>query len=214
MYKRWATHSCKEEDESTFENIFRLNAALEKAHEYYLSMGKVPYITLPMLTELNTIILPSYLRPGIRTNTVYTNYKGRIHIYPDHWTLEEQLHATCDMCNRLIRNLKQLEQDNKLTLQILSEVIALIVFNILSIHPYVDGNGRLCRVIAAYISFLVTDKPKVIKGWTPSLVTIRESIPKSKTTFPVQVNVEPLQSKIIKVHSKNVSVMYRQLRFL
>jgi len=201
MYKRWATHSCDEEDESTFENIFRLNSALEKAREYYLSMGKVPYITLPMLTELHTILLPS-LEPGIRTNTVYAKYKGRIHIYPDHWTLEEQLHATCDMCNRLIRNLKQLEQDNKLTLQILSEVTALIVFNILSIHPYVDGNGRLCRVIAAYIFFLVTDKPKVIKGWIPSLVTIRESIPRSKTTFPVQVNVEPLQTKITKAHLK------------
>jgi len=125
---------------------------------------------------------------------VYTVYKGRIHIYPDHWTLEDQLHATCDLCNRLVRNLKYLDQTNKLTLQIISEVVALVVFNILSIHPYVDGNGRLSRVIASYLFFLITDDPKVVKGWVPSLITIRESI--SNTTFPVQVNVQPLQNKI------------------
>ncbi len=60
MYKQWATQSCKEEDEASFENIQRLGAALEKAREYYLSMGKVPYITLSLLTELHSIILPNH----------------------------------------------------------------------------------------------------------------------------------------------------------
>lgn len=204
MYTRWATHSCDEEDESTFENITRLNAALEKAREYFINMGKVPYVTLSLLTELHSILLPNS-HPGLRNTPVYTTYKGRIHVYPDHWTLEEQLHATCDLCNRLISNLKRSKQTNALTLETISEITAIVVFNILSIHPYVDGNGRLCRVIAAYILFLVTENPKVIKDWTPSLVTMRQSIPKSKTTFPIMVDVKPLQRKITKAHVKSAA---------
>ncbi len=204
MYNHWATYSCKEESEGTSENILRLREALIKAREYYLSMGKVPYITLPLLNELHTIILPRHLRPRLRNSNVYTSYKNRIHVYPEHWNLKDQILATCDLCNRLINNLKVLEQTNQLTLQTLSEVTALIVFNIISIHPYVDGNGRLCRVIAAYLLFLITDDPKVIKDWTLSLVTIRESIPMSKSTFPIKVDVKPLQTKIIEAHKGKV----------
>lgn len=191
MYKHWAIGSCKEEDEYTSENTDRLNLALEKASEYYFNMG-VPYITLPLLTELHSILFP-HLQAGIRTSSVYAMYKGQVHSYPDHWTLEEQLLATCDMCNRFIMNLKQ---NNEITLQTLSEATALVAFNILSIHPYADGNGRLTRVVAAYLFFLITDIPKVIKGWTSSLITIRESLLRSQTTFPVITNVTTLQNKI------------------
>ena len=74
--------------------------------------------------------------------------------------------------------------------------MAWTAYNILSLHPFHDGNGRVVRVV---VTFLLLDIqfPTVVRNWIEPFVTIRHSVP-FHSYFPIECDVSPLLERIQK----------------
>ena len=74
------------------------------------------------------------------------------------------------------------------------EMAAWTAYNILSLHPFHDGNGRVVHVVIAFL-LLDIQFPTVIKDWIVPVVTIRHSVP-FHSYFPIECDVSPLLERI------------------
>ena len=51
------------------------------------------------------------------------------------------------------------------------EIVAWTAYNILSLHPFHDGNGRVMRVVVAFL-LLDIQFPTVVRNWIEPLVQL------------------------------------------
>ena len=111
-----------------------------------------------------------------------TNFNFETHNYPPSYLIETQLASICNVANIKILTWK-LPKD-------FIEIAAWTVYNILSLHPFHEGNGRVVRIVIAFL-LLDIQFPTVIKNWNEPLVTIRHPIP-FHSHFPIECDVSPL----------------------
>ena len=106
--------------------------------------------------------------PGIfSTRERMTTFKGKEHQYPRKETQEEwesTISTLIDRYNGLIEAIKQdlVKQIDAHATSSLFKCAAWFLFNLVSLHPFSDGNGRLCRLLASYTLLLVTPFPSPI----------------------------------------------------
>ena len=107
--------------------------------------------------------------PGVfSTSMRVASFNGEIHKYPQKDTQEEwetEISTLIDRYNALIefikRDLKTKSDKSDATLCIF-KCAAWFLFNLVSLHPFSDGNGRLCRLLASYTLLLITPFPSSI----------------------------------------------------
>lgn len=120
------------------------------------------------------------------TESRVTTYKGNIHEYPRFETQQQVFDAVLlvvDRYNKLIHEIKTLPNPvDKLTC--LHKCAAWLLFELVSLHPFSDGNGRVSRLLCSYCLQSVTPFPtpvysvfsdKVQEDYIDAIVTARNS---------------------------------------
>ena len=130
---------------------------------------KTPLLTVDIIQDFHKEVLKSDQHAGkLRDCHVCTNFNFETHIYPPPYLIETQLASIRDVANRKIMTCK-LPKD-------FIEMAAWTTYNIFSLQPFHDGNGRVVRVVAAFL-LLDIQFPTLIKGWIVPVVKIRHSVP-------------------------------------
>ncbi|XP_071806567.1 uncharacterized protein [Asterias amurensis] len=165
------------------------------------------FIEESMLLTLHKIILkdiklPENAKPGFySTLRRYTKVDGETYSYPDPNSKDIQslVKKVLDNFNDLYRD-AQKESDNEKRLEKLFKISSFFLFEMLDVHPFVDGNGRLCRLLCSYVLSTCTPFPSTIynlyskssrKDYVRALVEARESEdrhPCTLTTMIIECN--------------------------
>ena len=102
----------------------------------------------------------------IRKYDVFALYEDKeIHLYPDSIVAEQILYACVDHhCIQMSRNLAALSPNKQLSttnVEFIFKCAARLLFDFVDAHPFGDGNGRTCRLLANYVISLITPFPVV-----------------------------------------------------
>ena len=160
----------KEEIERFLEEIDKDNLSVEEqetlnlrdVYIYLLSKGKAGLIEESMLREVNELILRKVPRhdrctkPGkYCDNPRLTQFQGETYYYQQPEDMQEAVCTLLDRYNSLItQSINEADESDRL-LSIFKSA-AWLVFELLDLHPFSDGNGRLCRLLCTLqkINFL------------------------------------------------------------
>jgi len=125
-----------------------------------------------------------FTKPGeIRTSGVETNnIDGSKHIYPHHTIINENLKRLGYFVFKLAEKIELLKDSKKLLYSF--ALASFAQFHFVDIHPFIDGNGRLCRFISKYI--LDTMCPIPFPMFTSRKKYIK-TIEKGRTLTPLEV---------------------------
>ena len=136
----------------------------------------------------------------LSTNERYTDYKGERYYYQNPEDMGKAFQDLLDNHNDLIKYYVKEEEDPKARVYNMFKICSWLLFEFLDLHPFSDGNGRLCRLLCSYVLSSMTPFPTpVYNVWSTSkkddyidaLVATRESDtrhPTSLTTMIIECN--------------------------
>jgi len=177
----------------------------EKAYDYLFFKIKVEeepsdygLLEVSLLQDVHRIILKDLTLPAKATEPgklsnapKITEFNGKIYKYPCPEDMTNAVNKLLDKYNYLFdrctkHGLQECENNYYYNL---FRLCAWLLFELLDLHPFSDGNGRLCRILGSYVLSVFTPFPTPIYNvWTKSkkddyrqaLVDARES----KTRHP------------------------------
>lgn len=158
VQKKWTT----EEKET-----INTEEALRHMHELHTQskMDRTGMLTVQQICDIHKILL-SGLRTlqgndegNLRQDVVYTyRPNGAIHYYPEPQQIEAMIYGAIDEHNIHMEYMPPVtSMDTRIPYIIKSAAWLLARF--VTIHPFRNGNGRLCRLLANYVLSLVTPFP-------------------------------------------------------
>lgn len=76
-----------------------------------------------------------------------------VHLFPHHSILKEALNTLAVIVTSLSGEIEKIDYDKRAVDKILAvfALAAFTQFHFVDIHPYVDGNGRMCRFLSKYL---------------------------------------------------------------
>ena len=177
MSRLWAERSCAAEGCCSEQEVDNLENAMHFMLTYKRELP-ILVLTADMILDFHRQVLRGSIHAGkIRDCYVETVYNGEKHIYPSPEHLETHLQSICDAYNKAIFR----------DVQPTTALVAWLIFNFLSLHPFHDGNGRTARVLAAYCLDGV-----VVQNWVDAIVTVRKTV--DLISFPIWCDTSPLES--------------------
>lgn len=81
------------------------------------------------------------------------------HIFPHHTVVQDQIQKLCRLTFQVQRILKKYQEDPVEALLWQFALAGFVQFHFVHIHPFVDGNGRMCRFLSKYILDAVCPVP-------------------------------------------------------
>lgn len=141
-------------------------AALRRMHELHTQseMDRTGLLTVQQICDIHKILL-SGLRilqgdeGNLRKTAVYTEQaNGDIHWYPEPGQIEAMIYGAIDEHNIHMEYMPPVTS-METRIQYIIKSAAWLLARFVTIHPFGDGNGRLCRLLANYVLSLVTPFP-------------------------------------------------------
>ena len=120
---------------------------------------------------LNGIELPkNSTKPGeFSKKDRVTCFRGEIYEYAKPKDLELKVQTLLDRYNDLIAHCVKEEENLEEQIYKMFKTCAFLLFELLDLHPFCDGNGRLCRLLCSYALQSVTPFPTPIYNvWSDS----------------------------------------------
>ncbi|XP_031549884.1 uncharacterized protein LOC116287353 [Actinia tenebrosa] len=121
-----------------------------------------------MLRQVNKIILRNirrkecYTKAGSYSNNPrVTLFRGETYHYQQPDDMQEAVCLLLDRFNSLFTD-SMSKTDEVEKLQGIFKSVAWLVFELLDLHPFSDGNGRLCRLLCSYVLSTCTPFPSPI----------------------------------------------------
>ena len=110
-----------------------------------------------MLRKVNEIVLRNITRskcltrPGIYSDRArIAQFNGEIYYYQQPGDMTEAVCLLLDRYNSVFtESMSKTDEEEKL--EGIFKSVAWLVFELLDLHPFSDGNGRLCRLLCSYI---------------------------------------------------------------
>ena len=147
-------HSLANREKRETVNTYRALLAVKRLKE---EMGGSGLLTVQQVCRLHEVVLEG-LHPTagkIRTCTVFTHSisDGTCHIYPSPDVLETRFFNIIDHHNIHMEILASTMKDRDLheRLKYVFKCASWLMFKFVSLHPFADGNGRTCRLLASYV---------------------------------------------------------------
>ena len=136
--------------------------ALTTTAELCNEMERTGMITVQQITDIHRILMAGLHRKGgeIRDTNVYTiTPDGERYSYPSHELVEDKLYNVIDHHNIHMKQLQEPTLSTYDKLVFLIKAAAWLLFNFVDTHPFTDGNGRMCRLLAGYTMMVMTPFP-------------------------------------------------------
>lgn len=123
-------------------------------------------LTVPVVCDLHTTLLRGLKsssdggkirEKGGGRGKVLTEYNG-IHIYPDAELVEDAFYCIIDQHNIHMKNWEKDGISLEQTVYIF-KCAAWLFLKLILLHPFFEGNGRLCHLLANYVLSLITPFP-------------------------------------------------------
>lgn len=119
-------------------------------------------LTVTVVCDVHAILLKGLKLSSdggkIRLRDVQTNYNGTIHTYPPPHILENSFDAIIDRHN-IHMECREKEGISLKQTSYIFKCAAWLLFKLVSLHPFYDGNGRLCRILANHVLSRITPFP-------------------------------------------------------
>ena len=149
---------------------------LEKAYDYLLSKIKTEeeprdygLLEVSLLQDAHRITLKDLplpkgsSEPGTLSNArKITKFKGEVYEYPRPEDMTKEVHKLLDKYNFFFDRCTKHRLDEYEDYYNLFRLCAWLVFELLDLHPFSDGNGRLCRLLGSYLLSFFTPFPTPI----------------------------------------------------
>lgn len=152
--------SCNECHTAEVKETMNTYAALMHVHSLHHEMENTGLLTVQQVCDINGLLLKGIHHNAgvIRKTYAYTNwYHGR-HFYPSPEVVEEQFYALIDRHNMRM-NVRPHNATTEEDTAYVFNAAARLLFDFVDTHPFSDGNGRTCRLLANYVLSLITPFP-------------------------------------------------------
>ena len=139
------------------QNIYR---ALLETETIRREMDRTGFLTYQQVLRLHEILMEGVHHGNgtLRVNPAYTTRDTGIFYYPSPDCLEQRLYTIIDQHND-----HMVEWDRwGRPFDLLVKCAAWLLFNFVDLHPFPDGNGRTCRLLANYVLGLSVPFPVAI----------------------------------------------------
>lgn len=136
--------------------------ALTTIDELSNEMDHTGMITVQQITDVHRILMTGLHRKcgEIRDTNVYTiRPDGEQYNYPSRELVEDKLYSVIDYHNIHMKQLQESTLSTYDKLVFLIKAAAWLLFNFVDTHPFTDGNGRMCRLLAGYTMMVITPFP-------------------------------------------------------
>ena len=134
--------------------------ALKLFHEKCEAMRDTGLLTVPEICDVHEVLLKG-VHPDcgrIRKNDAYTQWDGGRHFYPPPDKAEALFFTLVDHHNFYMDSCK-LDKTSMEYTTFIFKCAARLLFEFVDTHPFGDGNGRMCRLLADYVVGLITPFP-------------------------------------------------------
>ena len=135
--------------------------AMKKLHdEVHQEMDQSGLLTVNQICDVHRVLLNGLHKDNgnIRTTEVYTQFRSSTHFYPPPTEAERRLYTLVDRHNIYVDS----SPSNKLSVKHITHVFkyaARLLFEFVDTHPFADGNGRMCRLLANHAISHITPFP-------------------------------------------------------
>ena len=134
---------------------------LEDAYKYLHTIDMKGLLTVDVVKNVHKLILKNDAEAGsFSRNKRITHFNGETCTYSHPHNMETKVQLLIDRYNDL-SNYSAI--GNRITVNYnLFKICSFFVFELLDLHPFGDGNGRLCRLLASYVLSRITPFPASI----------------------------------------------------
>jgi len=148
--------NCSNTKEKETINIYEALQYVSKLREEMENTGK---LTVQQICDIHRMLMTGLRDDAgeIRKHDVYTlcEHKG-IHYYPEASIAEQILYACVD--HHCIQ-MSHFASPSTANVEFIFKRAARLLFDFVDAHPFSDGNGRTCRLLANYVVSLITPFP-------------------------------------------------------
>jgi Fic family protein len=141
-----------------------------------------------------------------------TKWEDSEHVYPSPQDVDLLYDTLFDYYNEIALNLLDAKEElpKEYFFDSIIKLVAWLVFHFLSLHPFVDGNGRTARILAAYV--LLTIVPFPIAIINPQDPTNRrhfiKAIVEDRSRDSFSFNVKPIALANMIMSSINAATQF------
>ena len=165
VLKKFIENTKSDSEVQSTEKIETLNTykAMAKFYELHEVMKRTGLLTVDGINDIHKVLLEG-LHPNcgkIRDTVAYTQWNKGPHFYPPPQKVEGLLYALVDYHNICMDACPSDTFSRKYTAYIF-KCAARLLFEFVDTHPFGDGNGRMCRLLANHIVGLIIPFPVVL----------------------------------------------------
>jgi fido (protein-threonine AMPylation protein) len=134
--------------------------AVKLLHEKHKEMNNTGFLTVQEICDVHKVLLEGLHRDcgNIRTTETYTHWHGGAFFYPSPEVAKQRFYTLIDHHNTYMKECPPDSTTNEYTAYIF-KCAARLLFEFVATHPFGDGNGRMCRLLANYVLGLITPFP-------------------------------------------------------
>ena len=161
-----------QESERVTINVYEALTRFFKLHE---EMQKTGLLTVQVICDIHRALMveiPKDLKSAgeIRTGDAYVSWNDEQYWYPQALYAEQMFYACIDHHNKHMEQYKKLANEGP-SAKLFSHLFrcaARLLFDFVDAHPFGNGNGRMCRLLANYVLTLITPFPVALYSNTGS----------------------------------------------
>lgn len=122
-------------------------------------MSSTGLLTVQQVCDVHGILMKG-LHPNagkMRNTEAFTTWDNGPYFYPSPERIEDRLYAHIDCHNIYVSSLPP--ENSREKVEYVIKCAARIMFDFVNTHPFGDGNGRMCRLLANYVLHLIAPFP-------------------------------------------------------
>ena len=142
--------------------------AMKEFHDKHTAMEHTGLLTVQEICDIHKVLLDG-LHPdsgNIRTKDAYTHWDNGVHFYPPPQVATQRFYALIDHHN-MYMSVHHPDKDSEEYTGYIFKCAARLLFEFVDTHPFGDGNGRMCRLLANYVAGLITPFPVALYHTNP-----------------------------------------------